>query len=270
MSLLNFDHLQYMKQDGNVYMMHKCTSRLMYLKIRAHIYTGNYFQASEAFFCLESICNWSRLFYHYIATCCMIAEGMHEKAALESRQMINMFEQKKKLGHRISSNEQYAETKVKSWIETSNSSSLTLKETLQSITNPIWELVYLWNGTCYWKYDVVLDIKRQHKDDPMLYLILGVLYRDLDGNIEIAMEYFNLILTMKKEAGWTSPYAMYEIAATQCMLKQPTATKNQQCQIIVTDWIRCIETYYQQHPQDKEWECRMQLRCQLLLESCYI
>ncbi|KAI8644124.1 outer membrane protein Iml2/Tetratricopeptide repeat protein 39, partial [Parasitella parasitica] len=227
----------------------------------AHIYAGNYSQASEAFFCLESLSNWSRLFYHYIATCCMIAEGKYEKAALESRQMISMFEQKRKLGHRISSNEQYAESRVESWIETSKTRSSTLKETLQNVRNPIWELVYLWNGTCYWSCKVVEDIKKQTTDDPMLHLIMGVLHRDLDGNVQLAMEYFNLVL--KSDAGWINPYAMYELAATQC-----TATaKNEYYQITIADWIQCIESYYQGHSQDKEWECRMQLRCQLLLES---
>lgn len=215
----------------------------------------------------------------------MIAGGMFEKAALEAKQMINMFEQKKKLGHRISSNEQYAESKVEYWIKMSNSSSLTLKETLQSVTNPIWELVYLWNGTCYWQYEVAVDIihsKRQSNnrknDDPILYLVMGVLYRDRYNNMELAMEYFNMILTMDKGAGWIIPYAMYEIAATQCIvmpknIKSAAAVptkrdQQQQRENMATDWVRCIETYYQQHPQDKEWECRMQLRCQLLLESC--
>ncbi|KAK4521172.1 uncharacterized protein ATC70_013117 [Mucor velutinosus] len=237
----------------------------------AHIYAGNYTQASEAFFCLESICNWSRLFYHYIATCCMIAEGMYEKAALESIQMINMFEQKRKLGHRISSNEHYAESKVASWIAMSTSlPSQSLEETLHTVANPIWELVYLWHGTCYWTHEVISDIKshatRSNSSDPMLYLILGVLYRDMDRNLELAMEQFNLILMMKKEAaGWIYPYAMYEIAATQC-----TTFNSGTILVIVTDWVQCIEAYYQQHPQDKEWECRMQLRCQLLLESCCV
>ncbi|KAL9548224.1 hypothetical protein MBANPS3_005786 [Mucor bainieri] len=250
----------------------------------AHIYAGNYIQASEAFFCLESICNWSRLFYHYIATCCMIAEGMYEKAALESIQMINMFEQKKKLGHRISSNEHYAESKVASWVALSTlqqSNSTSLKETLYTIPNPIWELVYLWQGTCYWTPEVISDIKSHaatrkssssssSSNDPILYLILGVLYRDVDNNVALAMEYFNLILMMvKKEAaaGWVYPYAMYEIAATQCILSN---TSSGTMLVVVTDWVRCIEAYYQQHPQDKEWECRMQLRCQLLLESCCV
>ncbi|CEP11946.1 hypothetical protein [Parasitella parasitica] len=227
----------------------------------AHIYAGNYTQASEAFFCLESLSNWSRLFYHYVATCCMIAEGKYEKAALESKQMISMFEQRRKLGHRISSNEQYAESRVKCWMEMSKTRSSTLKETLQSVRNPIWELVYLWNGTCYWKHDVVEDIKSQNKDDPMLHLIMGVLYRDLDGNVELATEHFNLVL--QNDEGWINPYAMYELAATQCT----AAAKNRHYQITVTDWIQCIESYYQGHPRDKEWECRMQLRCQLLLES---
>ncbi|KAG1133595.1 hypothetical protein G6F42_001272 [Rhizopus arrhizus] len=206
----------------------------------------------------------------------MIAQGMYEKAALEAVQMINMFEQKRKLGHRISSNEHYAESKVASWIAMSVSLSKSLKETLHLVTNPIWELVYLWNGTCWWKYEVISQVKAYATttNDPLVHLIMGVFYRDLDKNLELAMEHFNLILMMKKQADWMYPYAMYEIAATQCVLMSSSSSNNNKSSsgtiLVVTDWIRCIEAYYQQHPQDKEWECRMQLRCQLLLESCCV
>jgi hypothetical protein len=240
---------------------------------RVHIYSGNYAEASESFFCLESMSNWSRIFYHYVSTCCIIADGMYDKAVLEIRQIVNMLDQKRKMGGRISSNEFYAEQKVRYWLEMSQQ-DISLKETLCYISNPLWELVYLWNGTSYWKEEVMVQIKQQilHRwkqetyKDPMLCLIMGVIYRDTDKNIELAMEYFNLVLIpqndspQKKKTAWVVPYAMYEIAVTQYMLDTNWE--------IIKGWIHCIESYYLQNPQDKEWETRMQLRCQLLLESC--
>jgi hypothetical protein len=211
---------------------------------------------------------------------------MYDKAVLEIRQIINMLDQKNKMGNHISSNELYAEQKVKCWLEISKNQGISLKETLRcNIANPLWELVYLWNGTDYWKEEVAMQIKQQilHRwnqdttKDPMLCLIMGVIYRDTDNNIELAMEYFNLVLIsqndspQKKKRGdtaWIVPYAMYEIAVTHSILVLDSHGATNNGKIIIKDWIHCIESYYLRNPQDKEWENRMQLRCQLLLESC--
>ncbi|KAI8048913.1 uncharacterized protein B0P05DRAFT_500188, partial [Gilbertella persicaria] len=213
----------------------------------AYMYSGDYFQAIEVFFCLESMCNWSRIFYHYISTCCMIAEGLHDKAVLEVKQIINMFEQKRKSSSRMSSNEHYAELKVQSWLDASNSQAISLKETLQQIINPVWELVYLWNGARYWQCNIVDEIKHRSQSckDPVLCLIVGVVYRDKDKNIELAMEYLNLALL---KDSWAMPYAMYEIAATHCaLLKSNQDSHPEEVKIIVSDWIQCIERYYVQN-----------------------
>lgn len=234
----------------------------------SYIYAGNYFQASESFFCLESMCNWSRLFYHYMATCCMIADELYDKSVLEIRQMINMIEQRKKVG---SSNEQFAESRIKMWIETSIINQTSLKETLQKdIINPIWELVYLWNGTSYFNKEIIKDIKDQQGDDPMIYLLKGVIQRDVDINMEQALEYFNMTLITAErniKKNWIIPYAMYEIAATHFVILQRDRSHTTEYQLVILDWIKCIENYYQD-TLDIEWETRMQLKCQLLFESC--
>jgi hypothetical protein len=286
LNLHNFDLLLYMSLDGKYT---KCIRDGFFISDvhnRTYIYAGNYFQASESFFCLASMCNWSRVFYHYISTCCMVADGLYDKAELEVRQMINMFDQKKKLGNRSSSNEQYAESRIRYWIDSSTRNQASLKDTLQyQIINPLWELVYLWNGTSYWKNEVLMDMKKkiaqqwkQKQDEPILCLIMGVIQRDVEKNIEIALECFNLVLVTatenSKKDGWIIPYAMYEIAATHfsLLLKKRASGGNSHTSeyiIVISDWIQCIENYYMQNTQDMEWETRMQIRCQLLIESCY-
>ncbi|KAI8335230.1 outer membrane protein Iml2/Tetratricopeptide repeat protein 39 [Blakeslea trispora] len=234
-----------------------------------YIYTGDYAKATETFFLLESMCNWSRLFYHYVSTCCMLADGLYDKAILEVKQIQDLLDQKRKTSSRLSSHEQYAESKVQSWLNLSENQAISLREALQHhITNPVWELVYLWNGTRHWQHKVLADIKRRFQacqEDPVLCLIMGVIYRDTDKNMELAMECFNLALLVN--TSWATPYAMYEIAVTYCILQEP---KQSDVQIIVSDWIQCIEKHYKEHSQDTEWETRMQIKCQLLLESCCI
>lgn len=217
----------------------------------------------------------------------MMADGLYDKAVLEVRQMINMLDQKKKLGGgRISSNEQYAESRIRYWIETSTRNQTSLKDTLRyQIINPLWELVYLWNGTAYWKNEVVVDMKqkitkqwKEKQDEPILCLFMGVIQRDVEKNIEIALEYFNLVLVTatqnSKKDGWIIPYAMYEIAVTHfsLLLKKRASiggtSHTSEYKILVSDYVHCIENYYIQNTQDMEWETRMQIRCQLLIESC--
>lgn len=228
----------------------------------SYIFTGNYFEASETFFCLESMCNWSRVFYHYISTCCMIADERYDKAELEVRQMTKMLEQRKP-----NSNEQYAESRIKLWIEISVKKQTPLKNILQyDILNPLWELVYLWNGISLLSNDTMTKIKKQPKTNPMTCLLIGVIARDMEHDSELAMECFNLSLSLaEKIKSWIMPYAMYEIASTHCTLFRENG--QHEYKLIILDWINCIENYYSQNTQDNEWEARMQLRCQLLIES---
>lgn len=245
----------------------------------SYIYAGDYFQASESFFCLESMCNWSRIFYHYISTCCMIADGLFDKAVLEIRQIINMLDQKKKLNNIVNSNENYAESRVRHWIEISTQKKLSLRDTLKyKIANPIWELVYLWNGVTHWKYEIVMDIKQhilekwktKEEEDLMLYILMGVIERDVEKKNDKALEYFHFVLkcnTHKQQ--WIIPYAMYEIAVSYFNILLLSRKHMTEYKLIIMEWIKSIERYYIEQNSDMvEWETRMQIRCQLLIESC--
>lgn len=245
----------------------------------SYIYAGDYFQASESFFCLESMCNWSRIFYHYVSTCCMIADGLFDKAVLEIRQIINMLDQKKKLNNIVNSNENYAESRVRHWIEISTQRKLSLRDTLKyKIVNPIWELVYLWNGVTHWKYEIVMDIKQhilekwknREEEDLMLYILMGVIERDVEKKNDKALEYFHFVLkcnTHKQQ--WIIPYAMYEIAVSYFNILLLSRKHMAEYKLIIMEWIKSIEKYYIEQSNDMvEWETRMQIRCQLLIESC--
>lgn len=150
---------------------------------RGQIFLGDYFQASETFFRLESMNNWSRAFYHYIATCCMFADEEYGKAALEYLQIPAILH-RRRFNTRLMPNEAFADRKIRSWCEKAilldgpsskhgkhglyNEDDETgrRRESLDSIStkasstsilngdrlkqvvvvNPLWELVYLWNG----------------------------------------------------------------------------------------------------------------------------
>ncbi|OBZ80257.1 Mitochondrial outer membrane protein iml2, partial [Choanephora cucurbitarum] len=79
------------------------------------IFLGDFFQAAETFFRLESMNNWSRAFYHYIATCCMFADEEYDKSALEFMQIPSILKRKRQLGGRLLPNEIFAERKIKHW-----------------------------------------------------------------------------------------------------------------------------------------------------------
>ncbi|RUS16022.1 hypothetical protein BC938DRAFT_476722, partial [Jimgerdemannia flammicorona] len=147
------------------------------------IFLGDYFQASETFFRLETMNNWSRAFYHYIATCCMFADEEYGKAALEFLQIPAMLHRRKS-GTRLMPNEAFADRKIRVWRDKarqldglpprrgrrtsqsedeglgrrresfdSNSTNASSTSVLDGerlrqvvVVNPLWELVYLWNG----------------------------------------------------------------------------------------------------------------------------
>ncbi|KAI8991798.1 hypothetical protein BDF20DRAFT_920954 [Mycotypha africana] len=251
-----------------------------------HMYSGNYLLATEAFFALETLCKSSSLFYHYIATCCMLAAGLYERASLEARQMVNILDHKKKKGYRLSANEQYIEAKVRYWNGLSNSatSKNNLKDVLRAYhaeAAPVWELLYLWNGLQYCKEELLIGIKeglsnllvnngRQNGDNvsPLHHLIVGVICRDKEGSLDQALNHFESILSIPitdydKHQQWAIPYAMYEIAVTTRLTVNEEDNGN-----AITIWIRNIKNYYIQNQEDKEWDNRMELRCQLLSESC--
>ncbi|ORZ15341.1 hypothetical protein BCR42DRAFT_416898 [Absidia repens] len=140
------------------------------------IFLGDYFQASETFFRLESMNNWSRAFYHYIATCCLYGDEEYDKAAIDFVQIPRLLARRRKSGTRLLANEQFAERTILQWMQLgaqqvadSNNGTTTPNDThndgddwrqrkgvmdghlLQQVVlvNPLWELIYLWNGIYY-------------------------------------------------------------------------------------------------------------------------
>ncbi|KAI9475830.1 MAG: hypothetical protein EXX96DRAFT_651552 [Benjaminiella poitrasii] len=207
------------------------------------IFLGDYFQASETFFRLESMNNWSRAFYHYIATCCMFADDEYDKSAIEYMEIPAILKRKKHLGGRLLPNEIFAERKIKHWrmkyLIRTKCHNLTVDDvildgpTLKSVVvvHPLWELIYLWNGFSQLNTDMLNSIKQSivntlttlskeemGSDIPLLYLLLGVSVREL-GDFDLADKYLQksiLYEGCQSEDQWVTPYALYEMAALCC------------------------------------------------------
>ncbi|KAF7732736.1 hypothetical protein EC973_000007 [Apophysomyces ossiformis] len=96
---------------------------------------GHWFDAAEQFFQLESMSNRSTVFYHYIASCCMFADGAVDKAALEFLQIPRMLERKRQLRAKICPNEAFAERQVQRWIHAAEQKKKTMKQQ-QAVNNP--------------------------------------------------------------------------------------------------------------------------------------
>ncbi|CAM0139634.1 unnamed protein product [Umbelopsis sp. WA50703] len=270
------------------------------------IWLGDYFQASETFFRLEGMNNWSRAFYHYIATCCMFADEEYDKAAIEYMQIPDILRRQEKFGGRLLPDEMFAARKIQGWkkkaevLKAGNGQCLTgatLKQIV--VVNPLWELIYLWNGIPHINADVLMTMKSKlqsqiaelqespiecssvvtectaQSDIAILYLLYGTVIREL-GDQDLSQHYLGKVIAMEKkiiEDRWTVPYAMYELAIIFAM------DPNRQNDAKV--WIKRAETFFQgsQHYSarspselatnnggDTEWENRLHVRCQLLLE----
>ncbi|KAG1468776.1 hypothetical protein G6F56_003642 [Rhizopus delemar] len=212
------------------------------------VFSGHYTEAVETFFCLESTCHWSRLFYHFLSTCCMMAEGSFEKAGREIGQLIQMFEIKRKSGAALSPSEDYAEYKIKRWTETAKTREIPISELLRT-QQPLWELVYLWNGVHLWSESLLEKIEQElaNRQDPFAHLLLGVIYREKDP--VLALAYFDSIVIQERE--WVA-CALYEIALTHSLAgdKQRAA-----------DYLKRVVS------NDFEWKMCMKIKCQFLFES---
>ncbi|KAG0166317.1 Mitochondrial outer membrane protein iml2 [Apophysomyces sp. BC1015] len=268
------------------------------------IFLGDHFQASETFFRLESMNNWSRAFYHYIATCCMFADDEYDKAAVEFLQIPSILDRKRQMGGRLLPNEIFAEHRIRRWkakarelskkekAGTSRASRDARKLSILDgnvlkqvvVVNPLWELIYLWNGISQLtsrmlegmkeKLELAMADKTQSpSEQALLHLLLGVAVREL-GDYTKAELYLRKTIQMEDRVGedrWVIPYAMYEMAALRCF---------QQHQIKdARDWIQRSENYSLRHSHaaeensnapengDSDWESRLHVRCQLLLEK---
>ncbi|CAO3593026.1 unnamed protein product [Absidia cylindrospora] len=216
------------------------------------IFLGDYFQASETFFRLESMNNWSRAFYHYIATCCLYGDEEYDKAAIDFVQIPRLLARRRKSGTRLLANEQFAERTILQWIRqgaqqvadnNNNNGTTTPNDThsggddwrqrkgvmdghlLQQVVlvNPLWELIYLWNGIYYVSPTMLQQMKRGLQEsidrinntqqngsggDPSvtttpcselsrLQLLLGVVEREL-GNDMHAETCFRRVIAQEK------------------------------------------------------------------------
>ncbi|KAJ2959112.1 hypothetical protein NQZ79_g5366 [Umbelopsis isabellina] len=270
------------------------------------IWLGDYFQASETFFRLEGMNNWSRAFYHYIATCCMFADEEYDKAAIEYMQIPEILRRQQQFGGRLLADEMFAARKIQSWkkkaelLNPENGQCLngvTLKQIV--VVNPLWELIYLWNGIPHINTDVLTNMKSKlqaqiaqlqespvecsssvtdstaQSDIAILYLLYGTVIREL-GEVDLSQHYLGKVIAMDKTIivdMWTVPYAMYELAIILAM--DPTRQDDAKV------WIKRAETFFQgslhysarspselntNNGGDTEWENRLHVRCQLLLE----
>ncbi|KAH8556880.1 hypothetical protein BGW37DRAFT_417695 [Umbelopsis sp. PMI_123] len=272
------------------------------------IWLGDYFQASETFFRLESMNNWSRAFYHYIATCCMFADEEYDKAAIEFLQIPDILRRQKQLGGRLLPNEIFAERKILGWkkradILEANREARTQSPTQERapqnqslngealrksvIVNPLWELIYLWNGIPHVNADVLMQMKNNlqmqiaklsdhgQSDTAILYLLYATVIREL-GNLDESKSYLSKLLAMDKqihEDRWVIAYGMYEMAIAATM-DQNRVEEARKWVYKAENFFQGNSHYHQAHTpseigsnnSDYDWENRLHVRCQLLLE----
>lgn len=281
------------------------------MQFRGQIFLGDYFQAAETFFRLESMNNWSRAFYHYIATCCMFADEEYDKSALEFMQIPGILKRKRHLGGRMLPNEIFAERKIKHWKAKANNAAILDGPTLKRVVvvHPLWELIYLWNGFSQLtpstlqllKQTIETSLATLSKEDigtdmSQLYLLLGVSVREL-GDFDLADMYLRQSIRSedsKCEDRWVIPHGLYEMAALCCFRIKQTKDVHQQAKLYkeAHEWIRKSEKHlahrtsniqqqqqqhlYQQgenesvtsdNTGDSDWDSRLHVRCQLLIEK---
>ncbi|OAD02722.1 hypothetical protein MUCCIDRAFT_80751 [Mucor lusitanicus CBS 277.49] len=228
--------------------------------------------------------NWSRAFYHYIATCCMFADEEYEKSALEFMQIPGILKRKRHLGGRLLPNEIFAERKIKHWKAKANNAAVLDGPTLKRVVvvHPLWELIYLWNGFSQLtastlqllKQTIETSLATLSKEDigtdmSQLYLLLGVSVREL-GDFDLADMYLRQSIRsedIKCEDRWVIPHGLYEMAALCCFRIMQTKDVYQQMKLYkeAHEWIRKSEKHLahrvnhlqqqqpqQQHPQETE------------------
>ncbi|EPB81015.1 hypothetical protein HMPREF1544_12293 [Mucor circinelloides 1006PhL] len=248
------------------------------------IFLGDYFQAAETFFRLESMNNWSRAFYHYIATCCMFADEEYDKSALEFMQIPSILKRKRHLGGRLLPNEIFAERKIKHWKAKANNATVLDGPTLKRVVvvHPLWELIYLWNGFSQLtvstlqllKQTIETSLATLSKEDigsdmSQLYLLLGVSVREL-GDFDLADMYLRQSIRSEDiqcEDRWVIPHGLYEMAALCCFRIMQTKDVYQQMKLYkeAHEWIRKSEKHLahrvnhlqqqqQQYPHSQETE----------------
>ncbi|KAI9276423.1 hypothetical protein BY458DRAFT_472696 [Sporodiniella umbellata] len=231
------------------------------------IFLGDYFQASETFFRLEDMNNWSRAFYHYIASCCIFADEEYDKASAEFAEIVIILKRKKQHNAKLLPDEIFAERKIRHWKTKAAKGQvdINLDEVVLDgaclkkvvIVHPLWELVYLWNGFSQltpsmlqqMKYTIETSLETLSKEDIgtdlcHLYLLLGVGVREL-GDYELAFKYLEKATqseTAKNEDKWVLPHVFYEMAVLDCFLFQSSKRgKDPKLLKEAADWIHKCE-----------------------------
>lgn len=245
----------------------------------------------------------------------MFADEEYDKSALEFMQIPSILKRKRHLGGRLLPNEIFAERKIKHWklkrqqfcnYPSSDDNILdgpTLKRVV--IVNPLWELIYLWNGFSqltpvtlqFMKQTIETSLATLSKEEigtdlPQLYLLLGVSVREL-GDYDLADMYLRQSLRYQdnqSEDRWVIPHVLYEMAALSCFQLLQTNDLKLQKKLYkdAQDWITKSEkhlahrnnntnTNIQQQQQqetvtsdntgDSDWDSRLHVRCQLLIEK---
>lgn len=236
----------------------------------------------------------------------MFADEEYDKAAIEYMQIPEILRRQEKFGGRLLPDEMFASRKIQSWKKKAEGlkpengqclNGITLKRIV--IVNPLWELIYLWNGIPHVNTDVLNNMKSKlysqiaqlqespaecltsvtdlitESDIAILYLLYGTVIREL-GEVDLSQHYLGKVIAMDQkitEDRWTIPYAMYELAIILAM----DSTRANDAKV----WIRRAETFFQgtlhysarspselntNNGGDTEWENRLHVRCQLLLE----
>ncbi|KAG1141658.1 hypothetical protein G6F37_008587 [Rhizopus arrhizus] len=302
----------YAEKNGVVCELAQLQALAVYEMGWGQIFLGDYFQASETFFRLESMNNWSRAFYHYIATCCIFADEEYGKAAMEFMHIPSILKRKRQLGGKLLPNEIFAERKIKHWKLKSINGNIDinldnivldgfcLKKVV--VINPLWELIYLWNGLSQltphmlhlMKYTIETSLETLTKEEIgtdlcQLYLLLGVSVREL-GDHDLADMYLRQAMESedaKNEDKWALPHVYYEMAALNCFKLLQTSKKRVHTKLLkdAEDWIqKCERILNNRHNSniennhindpitsdnsgDSDWDSRLHVRCQLLIEK---
>lgn len=241
--------------------------------------------------------NWSRAFYHYIATCCLYGDEEYDKAAIDFVQIPRLLARRRKSGTRLLANEQFAERTILQWIQQAaqivaadNTTHCEEEEEdwrqrkgvmdghlLQQVVlvNPLWELIYLWNGIYHVSPTMLQQMKQglQHALEGILgdnnercselgrlHLFLGVVEREL-GNAVFAETCFRRVIALEKtcllehqhheapvdatggdptyKTSWAGAYALYEMALLKCL---PTAAEHPAKKIKeAREWLRRVD-----------------------------
>jgi hypothetical protein len=227
--------------------------------------------------------NWSRAFYHYIATCCMFADEEYDKAAIEFMQIPGILRKKRQLGGKLLPNEVFVEKKIQHWQDKAQQKIQgdVLKQVV--VVHPLWELIYLWNGFSQLSAGM-LDTMKQTiethindtqdigQDMALLHLLLGVSVREL-GDYDLADMYLQQSIRFETQESWVTSHGLYEMAALKCFQLAHTDPLEKKRRLLreAHEWICKSERHLAQaevdQTGDSDWDSRLHVRCQLLLEK---